>query len=99
MGSENQYSGTFSAFLTGALVGAGVALLFAPQAGTEIRGLFRDYAARAKDEFDDAIERGAAIWDSTMERGREAVELGRKSLHEATRQAKGLAEDATQTVR
>ena len=99
MESENQYSGTFSTFLTGALVGAGIALLFAPQAGTEIRGLLRDYAARAKDEFDDAIERGAAGWDSTMERGREAVEQGKESLREAGRQAKGLAEDAKQKVR
>lgn len=96
MEPENQQSGTLSAFLTGALVGAGVALLFAPQAGTEIRGLLRDYAARAKDEFDDAIERGAEGWDSARERGREFVEQGAESLREAGRQAKGLAEEAKQ---
>lgn len=41
--SETYESGTFRAFMTGALVGAGIALLFAPEAGSQLRGLLRDY--------------------------------------------------------
>ena len=47
-----------------AVIGAGVALLFAPQTGTELRGILRNYAARAKDE---AMERGKAAWDTAVE--------------------------------
>jgi gas vesicle protein len=47
----NHESGIFAAFITGALVGAGVALLLAPQSGTKSREFLRDYAARMKDEY------------------------------------------------
>ena len=91
--SDKQEHGNLSTFLTGALVGAGVALLFAPQSGREIRGLLRDYAARAKEEYGNAMERGAEAWSSATERGQEFVEQGKESLREAGRQAKGLAEE------
>ena len=92
--SDTQEPCNLSSFLTGALVGAGVALLFAPQAGREIRGLLRDYVARAKDEFGEARARGAEAWDKASERTQEIVEQGKKSVREAGRQAKGLAEEA-----
>jgi len=41
------YAMGWSAFLTGALIEAGVALLFAPQPGTELRGRLHDYTNRA----------------------------------------------------
>ena len=53
----------WSAFVAGAFIGAGLALLFAPQTGTELRGMLRNYAARAKDE---AWERGRTAWDSAV---------------------------------
>ena len=52
MGSSDMHeSGNFSAFIAGALLGAGVALLLAPQSGSQMRGLLRDYASRAKEEL------------------------------------------------
>ena len=93
--SDRQESGNLSAFITGALVGAGVALLFAPQAGSQIRALLRDYAVRGKDELDEAIDRGADAWDS----GKEFVEKGKESLREAGRQAQGLAEAGRKTLK
>ena len=85
-------SGRLSAFITGALVGAGVALLFAPQSGSQMRGLLRDYAAHANDEFDEAIDRGTEAWDQATQRGQEFVEKGKETLRETGRQAKGFAE-------
>ena len=85
--SDRHESGTVSAFLAGALVGAGVALLFAPQAGSQLRGLLRDYAARAQDELEDAVERG-----------QEFVEKGKESVREAGRQARGFAEAGSKAV-
>jgi gas vesicle protein len=99
MESSNRHeSGNLSAFITGALVGAGVALLFAPQSGTQIRGLLRDYAARAKDELDEAVNHGAKVLDNTVERGHEFVEKGKESLRETGRQAKGFAEAGSKAV-
>ena len=91
-------SGRVSAFITGALVGAGVALLFAPQAGSQMRGLLRDYASRANDEFDEAIDRGTEAWDQATQRGQEFVEKGKETLRETGRQAKGFAEAGRSAV-
>jgi gas vesicle protein len=91
--SDEQEPRNFSSFLTGALVGAGVALLFAPQSGREIRGILRDYAARAKEGFGEAAERGAEVWEKASERGQEFVEQGKEAVREVGRQAQGLAEE------
>lgn len=90
--SDRPESDNLSAFLVGALFGAGVALLFAPQSGAQMRRLLRDYAARAKDEFDEAVDRGAEVLDSAVERGHEFVEKGKDSLRETGRQANEFAE-------
>lgn len=95
---DRQDSGRVSAFITGALVGAGVALLFAPQAGSQMRGLLRDYATRATDELDEAIDRGTEAWDEATQRGQEFVEKGKESLRETARQAKGYAETGRSAV-
>ena len=85
-------SGNLSAFITGAVVGAGVALLFAPQSGSRLLELLRDYATRAKDELDDAVEHGAEMMDSAVEHGREYVEKGKESVRQASHQARGFTE-------
>jgi len=91
-------SGNLSVFITGAVVGAGVALLFAPQSGAQMRGLLRDYATRTTDALDDAVDRGAEVVDSAVEHGQEFVEKGKKSLRETSRQAKGFAKAGRQAV-
>ena len=96
--SERHESGHVSTFIVGALVGAGVALLFAPQAGAQMRALLRDYTARAKDELDEAVDRGAEAWDSAKDRKQEFVEKGKESLREAGRQAKGFVEAGEKAV-
>ena len=85
-------AGSSSRFLLGALVGAGVALLFAPQSGAEIRRLIRDYAARAKEELAEDVDRGAEALNSAVERGHEFVEKGKESVHETGTKVKAYAE-------
>ena len=93
MESSNRHeSGSLSVFIIGALVGAGVALLFAPQSGAQMRGLLRDYASRAKDELDEVVDHGAEVLDHTVDRGHDIVEKGKESLRETGRQAKEFAE-------
>jgi gas vesicle protein len=96
--SDRHEAGNFSAFIVGALVGAGVTLFFAPRSGSQMRGLLRDNAARAKDELNDAVGRGTKAWGSAKDGGQEFVEKGKESLREAGRQAKGFAESARKTV-
>ena len=74
----------WSAFVAGALIGAGVALLFAPRDRNGVAGILRNYAARAKDE---AMERGKAAWDTAVERGRDYYEKGQDTVQEAGRSA------------
>ena len=95
---DRHESGNLSAFITGALVGAGVALLFAPQSGAQMRGFLRDYAARAKDELDEVVDHGADVLGNAVERGQEFVEKGKESLRETSRQAKGFAAAGRQAV-
>ncbi len=85
----------WSAFMAGALIGAGVALLFAPQTGTELRGMLRNYASRAKDE---AVERGRAAWDTAVERGKEYYEKGQEAMHDAGRSARDFAQTGKETL-
>lgn len=75
----------WSAFLVGALIGAGVALLFAPQPGTELRGRLRDYTNRAKE---DVMDKGQEAWDSVVDRGKEFYEKGEELVRDAGRLAK-----------
>ena len=79
----------WSAFVAGALIGAGIALLFAPHTGTELRGMLRSYASRAKDE---AMERGRAAWDTAVERGKEYYEKGQETMQDVGRSARDFAQ-------
>src|SRR3954469_6535936 len=46
--SDRSESGNLAGFFAGALVGAGIALFFAPQAGAQLRRFLRDSAACAR---------------------------------------------------
>lgn len=85
----------WSAFLAGALIGAGVALLFAPQRGAELRGMMRDYANRAKD---DLMDKGQEAWDTAVERGNEYYDKGEETIREAGRSAKEFAKQGKNAV-
>lgn len=92
---ENDYAG-WSAFVAGAFIGAGVALLLAPQTGSELRGMLRSYASRAKDEV---VDRGREAWDTAVERGKEYMETGREAVKEAGRSARDYVETGKEAIR
>ena len=92
---ENEFAG-WSAFLAGAFIGAGLALLFAPQTGSELRGVLRNYAARTKD---DMMERGREAWDTAVERGKEYMERGQEGLQQAGRSAREYVDAGREKVR
>ena len=96
--SERSEPGNFGAFMTGALVGAGIALLFAPEAGSQVRNRLRDFATRYAKELDETVDRGAQMLDDSIDRGHELLEKGKESLQQVGRQAKGLAEAGSKAV-
>ena len=92
---ESDYTG-WSAFIAGAFIGAGVALLLAPQTGSELRGMLRSYATRAKEEMG---ERGREAWDTAIERGRDYMETGREAMKEAGRTAREYMDSGKEAIR
>jgi gas vesicle protein len=54
---ENNGSKMFFSFLTGAVVGAGLALLFAPQSGEETRKQIKDFSEKLGSEVKDGVEK------------------------------------------
>ncbi len=51
---RNATGGILLAFITGAIVGAGVALLMAPATGEETREKLKDAARRTREKLDEA---------------------------------------------
>lgn len=89
---DSEDTGTVSAFFTGALLGAGIALLLAPQSGSKMRGLLREYATRAKDGLDDVLEQGSEAYGTAVKHGQKYVEKGKDSLREAGREVERYTE-------
>lgn len=74
MSNQGSSSGSvFVAFAVGALVGAAVALLYAPAAGEETRRKVAKKAKEGRDTFESAVE-------TAVERGREVFEQARKEM-------------------
>ena len=86
----------WSAFAAGALIGAGVALLLAPQRGSELRGMLRDYANRTKD---DLVDKGHEAWDTAVERGKEYYDKGEEAIRDVGRSAKEFAKQGQDAAR
>jgi gas vesicle protein len=90
---ERRSGSSMSALLAGIAIGAGLALLFAPQSGEETRQLMRRKARRArrlagdytndlKDRAYDIRERATRVVGETRERGRDLVEGAREKIED-----------------
>jgi gas vesicle protein len=80
-----------SAFMAGALIGAGVALLLAPQSGTELRGMLSSYANRAKE---DLLEKAEEVYDKGEEVVREAGRTAKEFAEQGAQQGQKAMKDA-----
>ena len=105
-----RHTGAPAAFLWGAMLGAGIALLFAPRSGRETRGEIRAASLRLRDRAEDAV-RGVA--DSVQEtiggvRGevegridaaRDAFEAGRRAARDTRRDMESRVREVRAGVR
>ena len=78
-------------FLIGASVGAGLALLYAPQSGKDTRKLIRRKAEQAKDSL---VETGEHFKDALVEKGEHLVDAGRGVYRKGLSAVAGAAESA-----
>lgn len=87
-------NGGVGAFLVGALLGAGVALLFAPRSGEETQKEIRDRAIHFKESAEERVREAQRQVEERLDQARtdlmdrvdavkEAVESGRESAREA----------------
>ncbi len=91
---ERETGGGVGPFLLGALVGAGVALLFAPRSGEEtqrdikeraikIRDAAEERIREAQDQIEERLELARAELLERVDAVRDAVDSGREAAHEA----------------
>jgi gas vesicle protein len=71
------------AFVLGALSGAAVALLMAPQSGEETRRMLADKAREGRAKAGEAARQGRELWTRQRETLADAFERGREAYHQA----------------
>ena len=78
-------SGAFlMGLLAGTVLGAGLGMLFAPRAGTELRSQLSDQAGRWRNTANDAYQQASEKVTQFVDRGREAYEKARGSVATGT---------------
>ena len=61
------------AFLAGAIIGVGAALLLAPQSGAETRKLLRSYAEKAEEEAIEKAKEAKVTIEKAVEQGKQFI--------------------------
>jgi gas vesicle protein len=79
-------------FLLGAAVGAGLALLFAPQSGEETRADLRRGARRVKRKARDLADSGREMVEDLQRQGRSAARDARAALEERLARHRDVAD-------
>jgi len=77
------------AFVLGALTGAAVALLVAPQTGEETRRLIAEKARESRDKAGEAARQGRELWNRQRETLTSAIDRGREAYQQARTQPTG----------
>ena len=70
-------------FLSGAAIGAGVALLLAPQSGRQSQEQLRGYAKRAQGSLHEFVEQASEALSKTVDKGQEFLQAKTSVLTDA----------------
>jgi gas vesicle protein len=97
---QEHHGGSFTmGLMTGAILGAGLAMLFAPKRGSELRSQLSETANAVAANATDTYRRAAGTASEWMERGREAggqaYEKARAAVDKGTREAQRYVREAT----
>ena len=99
-------SGFMMGLLTGAVIGAGIGMLLAPRAGSDLRGQVAEQAkvlgTKATEQFNKAseaatgwAEKGKEAATSWAEKGKEVVNQAREAVNRGAEEARGYAGSTT----
>lgn len=80
-----------AAFAVGALVGAGLALLYAPRSGSETREMVSKKAGELKGMANSALEHGKSMVGDLKGRASEALERGKDAARQAANDVSNAA--------
>jgi len=69
-------------FLAGGLIGAGVALLFAPKSGKELRKDIKDLASTTREKAVSAVDKGKELYEGGISAVRNAIDAGKTAFVE-----------------
>jgi len=75
--------------LAGTVLGAGLGMLFAPKAGSELRSQLSDSANRLRSQAGDTYQQASEKVSQMMDRGREAYDRARSSVSNMASSATG----------
>jgi gas vesicle protein len=78
-------------FLTGGLVGAGVALLLAPKSGRELRKDIKDLAVSTGDTITTTVEKGKELYSEGTSAVMNAIEAGKMAYTETIEKLRKVA--------
>jgi gas vesicle protein len=81
-------------FILGALVGAAVALLFAPQSGEETQKEIRDRALRLKSAAEERVRDAQRQLETRLDSARQGISEGMEAVREAVDSGRQAATDA-----
>jgi gas vesicle protein len=91
---ERERGGSIGSFLLGALVGAGLALLFAPQSGAETQEQIRARARQLKAQAEERVRAVQQELESRLEEARAGVQSRIDGVRGAVDQGRQAARDA-----
>jgi gas vesicle protein len=95
---ERNRGGGVGAFLLGALVGAGLALLFAPRSGQETQEEIRTRALRLKKAAQDRVREAQSSLEARLSAARESVHARVESVRDAVDSGKQAALEAREDL-
>jgi gas vesicle protein len=91
--------GFLSGFFLGGLIGAGLALLLAPQRGEETREQLRERGIELRGRVDEMTARAREGAGGVVARGRGAVDEGRASVRQAIDEGQVAAKQASEELK
>lgn len=88
--------------LIGGLIGAVVGILFAPKSGKETREdiarTAEDLLLRAKDEYERAVEKSRAAYETTVRRLKDLELSAKEKMHEVEGKVSEFARSSAETI-
>ena len=98
--NEGSGGGSFvMGLLTGTVLGAGLGMLFAPKAGSELRNQISEQAGNLANAASDQYQRATEVASGWADRGKEAYDKTRDVIAKGADEAQRYVKDATSAAK